>query len=335
MRSVGIGDLAVSYQGSLQNARLKAELAQLSEELASGRRSDLKSGTGNELSKYAGIHNAITSLNAYAFSAQDAALLAETTQYSFGYVRDLTIDFAPSVLAFGTNGTEPALTTIVQDGRRKFDTVISAFNTSVADRALFSGASVDRVPLANSDTMLADLTLAIAAETTAAGVEAQVVAWFDTVGGGFETVGYLGASSDLAPLALGRDESATLDIRADDQAIRDVLKGYAMLSLASEGALSGDLDEQAALVAIAGQQLFNANDQLGELQANLGVTEEQIEVARARNTAETSALELAEAQIVEADPYRVATELQAAETRLETLFAVTARLSRLSLVNYL
>ena len=39
--------------------------------------------------------------------------------------------------------------------------------------------------------------------------------------------------------------------------------------------------------------------------------------------------------MTEADPYRTATDLQAAQTRLETLYVLTARLSRLNLTEYL
>ena len=39
--------------------------------------------------------------------------------------------------------------------------------------------------------------------------------------------------------------------------------------------------------------------------------------------------------MTEADPYRTATDLQAAHTRLETLYVLTARLSRLNLTEYL
>ena len=57
--------------------------------------------------------------------------------------------------------------------------------------------------------------------------------------------------------------------------------------------------------------------------------------ASARNGAETSALEIARTDILAIDPYRTATELQSTETRLETLYTLTARLSRLSLSEYL
>ncbi len=71
------------------------------------------------------------------------------------------------------------------------------------------------------------------------------------------------------------------------------------------------------------------------LRAVVGDAEAAIERARVRNGAELAAADLARATIVESDPFRAATDLQSVQGQLETLYAVTARLSRLSLTNYL
>jgi flagellar hook-associated protein 3 FlgL len=46
-------------------------------------------------------------------------------------------------------------------------------------------------------------------------------------------------------------------------------------------------------------------------------------------------LEIARADLVAIDPFEAATRMEAAQTQLETLYSVTARLSRLSLVDFL
>jgi flagellar hook-associated protein 3 FlgL len=71
------------------------------------------------------------------------------------------------------------------------------------------------------------------------------------------------------------------------------------------------------------------------MRAGIGTLEARIETATARNSAETSALEMARNEIIAVDPYKAATDLSAAQTQLETLYTVTARLSRLSLAGYL
>jgi len=74
---------------------------------------------------------------------------------------------------------------------------------------------------------------------------------------------------------------------------------------------------------------------LTALQARLGVAQERISSAEIRNAAESSALQIARSDLLAIDPYDTATALQATQTQLETLYSITARLTRLNLTDYL
>jgi flagellar hook-associated protein 3 FlgL len=67
----------------------------------------------------------------------------------------------------------------------------------------------------------------------------------------------------------------------------------------------------------------------------VGTTQAQIVSAVTRNGAEESALEIARAGIVSADPYDAASRLEELQTRIEALYLITARVSRLSLSEYI
>ena len=60
-----------------------------------------------------------------------------------------------------------------------------------------------------------------------------------------------------------------------------------------------------------------------------------MEQAATRNDAEGTGLRIMHNRLASADPYEAATALTDAEARLEKLYALTARLSRLSLMDYL
>ena len=60
-----------------------------------------------------------------------------------------------------------------------------------------------------------------------------------------------------------------------------------------------------------------------------------VEQADTRNGAQQTALSLARSNLVAADPYETASALTQTEGNLQTLYALTARLSRLSLTDYL
>lgn len=335
MQTLTFGDLAGPFRSQMNNYRLKSELQRLGQELATGKTADLRKATRGDLGNYAGLDSAINSLAAYKTSASEAALFADTLQRSLESVQQTTSDIGPALLIAGSTNEATVIQTAATDARTRFAAVVSVLNTKIADRALLSGTDIGSDALADSETMLADIKTAIATETTAAGIEAVVEAWFDGPGGGFETLGYLGGTADLAPFRIGPDEQTSLSLRADDQNIRDVLKGFAMAALVSDGALPGNHDERVALVGLAATRLLAGDKALAELRAGVGTVEGQIETARVRNGAEASALKIARSDLVRADPYTTATDLKAAETQLETLYTITARLSRLSLPEYL
>jgi flagellar hook-associated protein 3 FlgL len=134
---------------------------------------------------------------------------------------------------------------------------------------------------------------------------------------------------------VAQGEAVPLDATALDPGIRDTLKGLAMAAILDRGVLAGQAAERAKLAKTAGAALVTAADARSALAARIGTAEERIATAATRNAAEASALRIARIDMTSSDPYEAATALQEAEAKLDTLFAVTARLSRLSLANYL
>ena len=101
------------------------------------------------------------------------------------------------------------------------------------------------------------------------------------------------------------------------------------------GALSNDPTEQGLLARLSGQALVSGDAQMIDLKASVGIAEAQIDRAEMEVRFERQALELARTELVSVDPFETAVKLEAAETQLQTLYSITARLSGLSLANYL
>jgi flagellar hook-associated protein 3 FlgL len=99
--------------------------------------------------------------------------------------------------------------------------------------------------------------------------------------------------------------------------------------------LAGDAVERGRLAQQAGQQLVSTEDARTTLRARIGTVEAQIEAARTRNSAEETSLGILRSDLGSVDPYEAATRLQAVQSQLESLYLVTARVSRLSLTEYL
>ena len=185
--------------------------------------------------------------------------------------------------------------------------------------------------------MLSDLAGVVAGLTTAGDIEAAVTAWFDAApgGGGFLDSAYGGATGTATRFALAPGDSTSIDITAADPGIRSLLKGFALGALLTQGVLGGDTAARAALAGAAGAELVAAGNRVLDLQTGLGTVEARLSDAAARNANEAAALKVARSSIIAADPYETATALQEAQTRMETLYTLTAHLSQLSLADYL
>ena len=334
MNYLSIGDLAQTFQTRRQNVALKSDLQRLSQEMTSGARSDATAAAGGDFSALSSIERSLTVARSYSVATSEAALLATTAQTSLETVEGLVTELAPALLTAGSSSQALLIQTTAADGRAKFETALAALNVRAADRYALSGTATDTPPLADAETILADLQAATASETTAAGIAAAVEAWFDTPGGGFETVAYLG-SEPIQPLRLSDDTSVRFDVTAADARVRNTLKGLAMAALLDAGALSGDVSERAELARLAGVSLLDSEAGMAALRADVGIVEASVDKTAARNAATVSALEMARNEIMAVDQYNTATELEAIRSQLEILYSVTARLSRISLADYL
>ncbi|MCB2094407.1 MAG: flagellar biosynthesis protein FlgL [Rhodobacteraceae bacterium] len=337
MNYISIGDIAQSFQLRRHNVQLQRHLQQLSEELTSGVKADLAEAVSGDFKVLAGIDRSLQNLAPYHTATTEAAQITASLQESFAVIQDMATQLAPGLLGVATSSDPALVDTLASDARQKFRAAVSTLNTQVGDRYLLSGAATDQKPLAGSQDILDALSLAVAGQVTASGVQAAVAAWFDAPagGGGYLDTVYGGSASTLAPFALGEGDSALLDVTAADAPVRDMLEGLALGALLAEGVLSGFPAERTALATSAGESLFAANGQMAALRARIGTVEAHIDTAATRNAAEKSALEVARAGIVAADPYDTASALEAVQTQLETLYSLTARLSRLSLADFL
>jgi len=335
MSYVSIGDMAQTYMIRRQNSQLKTTATRLSNELATGQTSDVSKRFSGDFSIVASIETSLTSLQSYKRAANEAGQFSTVMQAALDVVQDQTTMAVSALLLTGNSASQIQVQNTAIDVRQKFDAVVSSLNTQAAGRSIFAGAATDGPATASADVIITDLKIVIAGLTTAADIETAVNTWFDAPGGGYETVGYLGSATPLTPFKIGAHQEADVSITASDSELRDTLKGLALAAMVSEGALAGDILEQTILLQNAGAALLSVGDRQTGMRANLGTIEAQIETTLTQTASEISALEIVKTELLSVDPYTAASELEAVQTQLETLYATTARMSRLSLVDFL
>jgi len=332
MPMTSVGDLAQSFILTRHGTQMKTDIQRLTNEVTTGVADDTARHLAGDFGPLAGIDGSLARLGGYRSVTAEAGLFTDTMQSALERIDTMAADLGGSLLAGATSSTPTRVSALGTEAVQKLGTALSALNTRLGDRSLFSGIESATSPLPEGAALLDTLQGVVAGARTAEEVETALTTWFGSANG--FGAAYRGGAA-LAPLNVADGESARIDITAEDPAIRDTLKGLAMAALLGRGLLDGQPEARADIVRRSGEALMAAQDARSNLMARLGITQEQIEQAEQRNIAETSALGIARSELLSVDSYEVAAQLQQTQTQLETLYTLTARMSRLSLVNFL
>lgn len=337
MRNVSLGDLGRMMQSRRNYAGLSAEVQRLTQEVATGAKADRGRAVRGDFTALAAIDRARLTADAARLALSEAATLTGSLQTMLGAAQTAASGIAVGLMSATTTTGAGQVDALTTDARQKFFTAVSALNMQVGDRYVLSGTATDARPISGGQDILDALTAAIAGQVTVSGVTSAVAAWFDAPpgGGGYLDTVFSGSLTPLAPLQTGPGDSVSMALTAADPAIIDLLEGLATAALVAEGALAGDVNGRALLTRAAGQMILSADGPMTGIRASLGTAEAAVADAQVRQSAEVTALDLARAALIGADPYAAATALEEAQARIETLYTLTARLSRLSLAEVL
>ncbi len=335
MTFYSLGDMASHFALRRQNVRMNTALTQLSQEIVSGQTADIARHLKDNYSYLGDIERNLRVLEGYDSAAKEASVFTGAMQAALEKVQQTSTALSADLIIAGSANLPQAVQTASGNAKGALSAQLSALNTNVAGRSLFSGMATDTAPFATSEEILAQLKLAVAGEVTLDGILDAVDIWFDTPGGGFETVGYRGASTDLSPFLVGEGETVELSLRGDNTAIRDILKNTAIAALASDPDLGVSSTLQRAMLMASGEDLLTSQGALTAVRADLGYAESRLDESKVRVSAERASFEMSRNELLGVDPYETATRLEAVQFQLENLYTVTARLSQLSLVRYL
>jgi flagellar hook-associated protein 3 FlgL len=333
MAALSMGDLAQTFMLRRQNVAMKHSLQQLSTEVTTGVVSDITARVSGDLGQISGIDSALARLRGYGAVTLEAGLFAGAMQTALGTIDSMASDLSTHLLS-ASNGTADARVDAAgADGEQKLQAALAAMNTRVGDRSLFAGVATQGAAVIDADSLLTALGGAVSGAVSAADVETAVTAWFASPTG-YDAIAYQGAAA-LTNMLISPGEEAQIDVTAQDPRLRDTLKGLAMAALLNRGVLAGQPQARQDLAQRAGLRLFENQTDRTNVAARLGLTEAKIEAAATRNSNEVMSLQIARNGIVQADPYEAATKLEQAQAQLEKIYAITARMSRLSLMDYL
>ncbi len=335
MAMQSIGDMSQAFLNRNHNARLRSDLNRLTNELSIGETTDPGRRLKGDLGQLSNIEGRVSDLSAYRIAGIEMGGALGRMQVSLDAIRRDVEQLSVEALTGTSSLSRDQIENLSSGAEQGFRTTVSRLNVRSGDRSLFSGAATNRNALASADVLLDALRAAVAGATDTAGLKAAVDDFFDAPGGAFETIGYTGSALSMTPRSIAEGETVSADMKADAPSIRSTLKGLAMVIFAAEAPFTDDVDEARALVSAGGEVLIRAGSDLTAAQAGIGRTEARVEGIRVANEAEATSLGIARNNLLGIDPYETASRLQEVQIQLETHYTVTARLSRLSLANYL
>jgi len=329
-----IGDLAHSLMLRRQSTSLKEQISVLTEELSTGQVSDINARTGGDYSYLSDIESSLALLGSYRLATTEASMFAQASQEHLGKLQDLVSEFSSTLTTTQLTSQPNTREHAGKEALAGLETAILAMNGTVGGRSLFAGVSTDQAPLVGADELMAELRIELSGLSTVNEIRQAVDDWFADPSG-FDAVMYQGSDRDLSPMQVSATENVSMSIRADSAEFRDVLKSLVLPALAMDDSLALSGTVQAQLMEAALEDTLNADGRLTSLRADLGYAEGRIEEAGTRNAAARTSLEIARNNILGADLYDTAVRLEEVQFQLESLYAVTARSARLSLLSHL
>lgn len=334
MNGLTLGDLAQSLMMRQRNVELKQQISRLSQEMASGRTADVSDTLAGDYSHLFDIERNMRVLDGYKTSTNEASTYARAMQSSLEHIQSISADFSTQLIASGNSNIPQVIQSSAAQAMGQLETVMSALNGQVAGRSLFAGAAVDTAPLIDATTLMTAVRTAITGAVSVGDIQLAVETWFDDPLG-FSTVAYQGATAGISPFQLSESAQVSIDLKADNPALKAVLRHTVLAALSSDPTLGLSSLEQADMIGASGLGLLEANYDLTGLRANVGSAEAKIDQVATRNAAERTSTEYTKGALLGIDPYESATRLEQAQFHLESLYSVTVRLSRLSLLNYM
>ena len=334
MNSFSLGDLAQTFMLQRRGAELKADFSRVTEEVASGQVSDVKSVLRGNTGYLSEIENDLQTLSGYRVATVEAAQFADASQTALELVNSSVERLSSIFFAMPNNAFGAVLDQFSNDAETEMATIVSALNTTSGGRSVFAGRATDRSALEDVDVILDALRAATATAMTPEELKTQVDQWFsDPLG--FATVAYTGTDEALVPFRVGNDETVEVRVTANDAALRDILKQVSIAVISEDASFGFSTSERQGLLRDSGQGLFQVQTDLTAVRASVGSAQARIDAVSTRNATEENALLIAKGALLQVDPYEAATELEAVQFQLQSLYTVTARMSDMSFVNFI
>lgn len=330
-----VPDLLQFRQMTRIGGELKQRLQTVSIEAVTGQREDITKATGGNVGGAHLLNKALQDIETrnelFQVTKSRLTLSGQVLKGARGTLDNMGV----RVLTVLGSNSDSGVSTIINEAEAALKTVFSSLQINQGNRNLFSGDATTTPPLGDVNQLLTDVRAIVAAGPDLATINAGLDTYFNDPAGGFQTTIYQGGSGNSTPVLLANDTRLDFTIRADDPAIKSVMRGLAVIASADISPFDRFTDEYAELFDAGSFALNNGESGIVELESKLGIGLQLIANAEEVQEAERLTLTATYQEIVGRDQFEASAELKNIETQLEASYLLTAKLSELSLLNFI
>ena len=331
MSRINVPDIVSISQMSRIVANLKSRADTTRSEAVTGRYEDITKATNGDVGSAHLLKKAVEDVQAYQKTLTLGENRATRTQSVLGQLSVESNRIATEVFAAYGRGDQAQLQTNAADARVAIYSIFASLNTIDGGRAAFGGDVTDRAPLNSPDDFLADIDAIMSGALDAVDVEAQLNTYFNDPLGGFAQSVYRGGENPSPSVEIAPGIRINVSAKADAQPIKDLLRGLAEIASFPNASFAN-----AEVLASSGAaRSLSADTNLTELRAVIGAGEARLTAAKDRYADEEAILTTLFNEKTTRDPFEASSELQQLELQLEASYLLTARLSRLTIADYL
>jgi flagellar hook-associated protein 3 FlgL len=348
MKASFVSSSAISSALRYQLMRMQSDLVKAQEEVATGRVADPGLALGARTGQSVSISRDIERLNGIKDSNAVASTRLSVTQDALDNLKSITEDFLGTLFASKSGNLEPSIT--LSEAQSKLYTLTTILNTSLNGEYTFAGINTDVKPLndfneagslnrvafdtsfddyftfAQDDLDAADITGAEMEDFLTTVVESQFM------GTGWQT-SWSNATDQQIVSRISLNETAETSVSANNDGARKLAMATATISALFTEQMSDEA--KAAIVDWAIGVVGEAFADLGNEQSKVGIAENRVSRANDRIESQIGLLELNLSDLEGIDYYEAATRITALETQIGISYELTARLQKLSLLNFL
>lgn len=349
MKTTFISTSAISAASRLSLMQLQTKLSAAQKEVTTGRYADVGLALGYKAGQTVSLRQELARLQTITDTNAIATARLDASQAALKDMVDNVQAFVGQLIGARDSDSGPSV--VQQQAKLGLGSLADSLNTTIDGAFIFSGINADvkavnayfQSPISPAQQAVADAFLATfgfpQSDPAAVGITAVDMQTFldTTFADLFDVPGWTAnwsaASDQNVKNRISTSELVETATNANAEAFRDVARAYTMVADLGVKDLNGNAFRTVVdkAVSVAGRAI----QKLTELQSSLGTAQERISNANDRMAVQINVITAHIGALEGVDPAEASTRVATLLNQIEAAYALTARIQRLSLLNYL